>query len=316
MYEAHFGFIVSPFNNIPDPEFLFLSDQHRRALSTLQYALIARAGFCVITGNVGAGKTTLVRNVLTNLDQPIEIGLVSNTKCESFDEFLQWILLAFGLEYKDKSKVEMYDDFVTFLITCHAKDRPVTLIIDEAQHLGAEYLEQLRMLSNINTEKGQILQTILVGQPELWELLKKPELRQFAQRICYDYVLSSLQNEDECRDYINYRIEKAGGEPTIFDKDVFEMVWRATGGVPRLINVLCDTALVYAYGQDDKTVCRQLMEQVVADKETSFLPIGKRQITEPPIVAQLDSSDQLLHTKSRRNMSTIEKAALREREKR
>ena len=189
MYEAFYNLTKAPFANIPDPGLLFLSPQHQRALSVLKYALMARAGFCVITGDVGAGKTTLVRRLLQNLDAPLEVGLVSNTQCDSFEEFLQWILLAFDLEYRGKEKVELYDTFVGFLVDQFRKGRPVTLIIDEAQHLGPEYLEQLRMMSNVNTEKGQILQTILIGQPELWDL-KQPSFS--ASNFCGNFPIFGL----------------------------------------------------------------------------------------------------------------------------
>ena len=194
MYESYYGLDRQPFVNIPDPGSLFLSPSHQRALSILQYALMSRTGFCVITGEVGAGKTTLVRRLLQVVDPKLEVGLVSNTQCDSFEEFLQWVLLSFDLNFRSTNKVELYADFVSFLIEQYDKGCPVTLIIDEAQHLGPEYLEQLRMLSNVNTERGLLLQTILVGQPELWDLLRRVELRQFAQRISYDYHLAGLVN--------------------------------------------------------------------------------------------------------------------------
>ena len=189
MYEAFYKFDRQPFVNIPDPESLYLSPSHKRALSVLQYALMARAGFCVVTGEVGAGKTTLIRRLLQHVDPNLQIGLVNNTQCDSFEEFLQWVLLSFDLNFRSSSKVELYASFVSYLIEQYDNGTPVTLIIDEAQHLGAEYLEQLRMLSNINTEKGLLLQTILVGQPELWDILRRNDLRQFAQRISYDCLL-------------------------------------------------------------------------------------------------------------------------------
>jgi len=276
MYENFYNLNKAPFTNIPDPGLLFLSPQHQRALSVLKYALMARAGFCVITGDVGAGKTTLVRRLLQDLDVPLEIGLVSNTQCDSFEEFLQWILLAFDLEYKGKEKVELYDTFVGYLISQFRKNKPVTLIIDEAQHLGPAYLEQLRMMSNVNTERGQILQTILIGQPELWDLLHKPELEQFAQRISYDYYLSPFDTTELTRDYIQYRVEASGGRKDLFEEDVYQLIRESTGGVPRLINLLCDTALVYGYAEEKQTINHQLIELVLKEKENSFSPIGKQ----------------------------------------
>ena len=275
MYESFYGFHKPPFSNIPDPDFLFLSSQHKQALSILQYALMARAGFCVITGNIGAGKTTLVRRMLQTLDNHVHVGLVSNTQCETFEELLRWILLAFELDYKNKDKVEMYDDFVQFLIRQYQSGNPVTLIIDEAQNLGLENLEQLRMLSNVNTEKGQILQVILVGQPELWNLLRDPRLEQFAQRISYDYFLQPLADADSIRQYVQHRLTMAGGSETLFEPETFEPILEATRGVPRLINLLCDTALVYGYGESEKTIGIANIRRVIEDKQASFVPIGR-----------------------------------------
>ncbi|MDP6826224.1 MAG: AAA family ATPase [Pseudomonadales bacterium] len=299
-----------------------MSPQHQRALSVLRYALMVRAGFCVVTGNVGAGKTTLVRSVLQNLDQQVEVGLVSNTQCDSFEEFLKWVLLAFDLEYRNKDKVELYDTLVGYLIERFEKGRPVTLIIDEAQHLGAEYLEQLRMLSNVNTERGQILQTILVGQPELWDLLRKPEMQQFAQRISYDYFLSPLDSAEITRDYILHRISEAGGNMDLFEPGTFDLIFKATHGVPRLINLVCDTALVYGYGEERRSIGSDLVEQVIKDKERSLSPLGppaaetpelvhpsEHVIEELPVPGDAEATSVL--QKRARKLSTIERAALR-----
>ena len=321
MYEDFYKFERQPFTNIPDPGLLYMSPQHQRALSILQYALMARAGFCVITGDVGAGKTTLLRSVLQNLEFEVEIGLVSNTQCDSFEEFLSWILLAFDLDQGNKSKVEMYDTFVKYLIEQHDKGRPVTLIIDEAQHLGYKYLEQLRMLSNVNTEKGQLLQTILVGQPELWDLLRRPELEQFAQRISYDYFLSPLEDTTLTEQYIKTRLEKVGCEEEIFAPETFDTIWKATGGVPRLINLLCDTALVYGYAEQKEQIDLAVVEQVIKDKERSFSPIGKKQAPAPsspnfrapmPVNPNFSSEDMpALDDEAMKKLSTIERAALK-----
>ncbi len=330
MYEQFYDLNQPPFANIPDPEFLYLSPQHQRGLATLKYALLARAGFCVVTGDVGAGKTTLIRRLLQELDIDIDVGVVSNTQCESFEEFLRWILLAFDLEYRNKDKVEMYDDFVRYMIDQHDKGSPVTLIIDEAQHLGFDILEQLRMLSNVNTEKGQVLQTILVGQPELWDLLRRPELSQFAQRISYDYFLSPLDSAETTGEFIRYRLHQAGGDEAIFLPETYETIFDATGGVPRLINLVCDTALVYGYAQEAEHIGNKIVEQVLVDKEAGFSPIGKRRnlgagrpAAEPQQTTRDEDSDEMLHfgttesapaqdgAKKRGNVSTIERAAAR-----
>jgi type II secretory pathway predicted ATPase ExeA len=311
MYEAFYGLRKPPFSNVPDPAFLFLSPQHQRALSVLRYALMVRAGFCVVTGDVGAGKTTLVRSLLKNIGQDVEIGLVSNTQCDSFEEFLKWVLLAFDLDYRGKDKVELYDTLVSYLIERYKAGRPVTLIIDEAQHLGTEYLEQLRMLSNVNTEKGQILQTILVGQPELWDLLRRPEMQQFAQRISYDYYLSPLENADLVRDYIQHRLVQAGGSAEVFGPDTFALVYEASRGVPRLINLVCDTALVYGFGEEQATFGARLIEQVIADKERSLSPLGVQEEVADDAGDDSDPPPMQPSPRKAPRLSTIERAASR-----
>ncbi|MEM7220389.1 MAG: AAA family ATPase [Pseudomonadota bacterium] len=272
MYEAFYKLERQPFVNIPDPGALFLSPSHQRALSVLQYSLMTRAGFCVVTGEVGAGKTTLVRRLLQVVDPSLEVGLVSNTQCESFDEFLQWVFLSFDLDFRSKDKVELYADFVAFLIERYDAGCPVTLIIDEAQHLGPDYLEQLRMLSNINTEKGLLLQTILVGQPELWDILRRTELRQFAQRISYDYHLGPLDGAEMVGQYISHRVEASGGDPELFEQETLEPIFQASRGIPRLINLLCDTALVYGFAEQKTKIDLPLIAQVLKDKMESFAP--------------------------------------------
>lgn len=273
MYEAFYGLKRQPFTNIPDPDCLYLSGYHQQALSVLRYALSTRAGFCVVTGNVGAGKTTLVRNLLKDVSGELEIGLVSNTQCESFEELMRWILLAFDLDYRGKDKIEMYEELVNYSIEMFNNGKPVTLVIDEAQHLGASNLEQLRMLSNVNTEKGLILQTILVGQPELWDLLRRPELQQFTQRISYDYYLAPLPDVESVRAYVEHRLTYAGASRQIFADETYDEIFRSAGGVPRLINLICDTSLVYGYADEQETIGLEIVKKVVADKANSVAPV-------------------------------------------
>jgi len=287
MYEQFYNLDQPPFVNIPDPGSLYLSPSHQRALSILQYALLSRSGFCVVTGEVGAGKTTLVRRLLQIVDPQLEVGLVSNTQCDSFEEFLQWIMLSFDLNYRSSSKVELYAEFVNFLIEQFDRGCPVTLIIDEAQHLGPDYLEQLRMLSNINTEKGLLLQTILLGQPELWELLRRHELRQFAQRISYDYHLGPLEDVESVEGYINHRLSVAGRDEPLFEDETYELIFRASGGVPRLINLLCDTAMVYGFADQTATIGPAMVDQVLTDKKASFAPFQDTKVDLPPKVSPL-----------------------------
>ena len=167
----------------------------------------------------------------------------------------------------------MYEELVNYAIEMFNQGRPVTLVIDEAQHLGASNLEQLRMLSNVNTEKGLILQTILVGQPELWDLLRRPELQQFTQRISYDYYLAPLPDEESVLEYVQHRLAYAGAERQIFEEDTFAEIFQSTGGVPRLINLICDTALVYGFADEQETIGLDVVQKVVADKANSVAPV-------------------------------------------
>lgn len=270
MYEAFYGFKQRPFSLNPDPDFLYLSKKHRTALSLLEYSLLNQAAFSVITGEIGTGKTTLIRYLLHHMEGNFSVGLITNTHA-NFGELLQWALMAFGLEYREKGKVELYHLLYDYLIHEYAQNRQILLIIDEAQNLGSEALEELRMLSNINTDDNQLLQMILVGQPGLRSLLKQPGLEQFAQRIAVDYHLESL-DQKEVYEYIYHRIEVAGGEPLeIFDWDACGAIYLYSQGVPRLINLLLDTALVYGFAEQKKQIGAKLIRQVVQDKQQGGL---------------------------------------------
>jgi general secretion pathway protein A len=264
MYESFYGFKEKPFSLLPDPAFLYLSEKHRMALTMLQYGIMNQAGFTVITGEIGSGKTTLIRQVLDEADEDVTIGLVSNTH-RHFGELLQWVLLAYGLDYREKRKVELYQTLADFIVREYSQYRRTVLIIDEAQNLSAEALEELRMLSNINADKDQVLQLILVGQPGLRHTLRRPELHQFAQRIAVDYNLRGL-NLEETWNYIRHRLKVAGANPNLFDTKACAAVYYYTGGTPRLINVLCDTALVYGYAEQKRAIDAEIVCEVVREK--------------------------------------------------
>lgn len=272
MYEAFYGFQSKPFSLLPDPEFLYPSKKHQMALTLLEYGLWNQTSFSVITGDIGTGKTTMIRHLLNKLDRDLVVGLISNTH-PSFGELLQWILLAFNLDYGGKDKVGMYKTFVDFLIREYAANRRTVLIIDEAQNMGHEALEELRMLSNINAEKDQVLQIILVGQVGLRDHLRDPRLEQFAQRIAVDYHLEALDSE-ETREYIQHRLRIAGGDPSLFSDDACEAIFQHSGGIPRLINILCDTTLVYGYAQESLHIDARLVNDAAGDKQKGgILPL-------------------------------------------
>jgi type II secretory pathway predicted ATPase ExeA len=265
MYEEFFNLSERPFSLRPDPAFLYMGKHHRQALTMLNYGLRSEAGITVITGEVGSGKTTLIHHVLDRLDNDITVGLISNTH-EAFGELLEWVLMAFGLDYRGKTKTELYQIFSDFLIDEYSKNKRTVLIIDEAQNFGVETLEELRMLSNINSGKHMVLQLVLVGQPELLETMKRPELRQLAQRVSVDYHINRLTVKDTI-DYIRYRIEHAGGNPDIFLRSACAVVHYYSRGIPRLINTLCDFALVYAFADEIHQIGAKMVMDVVRDKQ-------------------------------------------------
>jgi general secretion pathway protein A len=252
VYETHFGFREKPFSLIPDPDFLYLGRGHRLALSLLQYGVSDQTGFVVITGEVGSGKTTLVRKLLQTAPNDLTVGLISNTHA-SLGDLMTWILKAYDLPANRGSKSERYHCFVDFLVTQYAAGKRTILIIDEAQNLKPALLEEVRMLSNVNADKHFVLQLILVGQPELKETLKRKNLRQFAQRISVFHDLTAL-GPDDTAGYIRHRLSVAGGAPEVFDDEACAAVYHYTFGTPRLINMLCDLALVHAFADERRTV--------------------------------------------------------------
>ncbi|MDH5570665.1 MAG: AAA family ATPase [Gammaproteobacteria bacterium] len=271
MYESFYGLNEKPFTLLPDPDYLYLSPKHQRALTLLEYGVMNKAGFSVICGDTGAGKTTLIRRLLSELTDETTVGLITNTH-RSFGELLNWVLMAFGLDAENKTKSQMHQMFIEFLVTQYAKNKHTILIVDEAQNMEAETLEELRMLSNINADKDQVLQVILAGQPALKDTLRKPELMQFAQRIAVDYYLEAL-NRDETAMYIHHRLKVAGAEEQIFSSDACDAVYRYSGGTPRLINLLCDTSLVYAFAEQLKVIDSRLIDDVVREQHSnSILP--------------------------------------------
>ena len=264
MYESAFGLKEKPFSLLPDPSFTFLGQRHSAALAMLQYGLLSESVIAVITGEIGSGKTTLIRHVINEQRDDVTIGLITNTH-RSFGELLRWVLMAFGLDHQNKDKVDAYQCFVDFVVDQYSKGRRTVLIIDEAQNMDAETLEELRMLSNVNADKHMVLQLVLVGQPELRDRLKAPGLEQFVQRISVNYHLDSM-TPPETRAYIRHRLTVAGGDPDLFCVDAADAIHVASRGVPRLVNVLCDMALVYAYAASTTHVDAAIVGEVVRDR--------------------------------------------------
>lgn len=266
MYKRFYNFKEKPFCISPDPDFLYLTQKHKKGLSLLRYALATQAGFSVLTGDVGSGKTTLIAKVLSQDDPNMSIGLINNTQCSNALELLQWILFAFNLDYSGQSKIALYDIFTKFLIKEYSEGRNVAIIIDEAQLLGVQLLEHIRLLSNLNTGKHTALQFLIVGQPELRDQLARPEFQQFTQRVLIDYHLEALDIV-ETTGYIRHRLTKAGGSSELFSTEGILLIWEHSRGVPRLINVLCDLSLVYGYSAGMKDQINiEIIHDVLHDK--------------------------------------------------
>jgi general secretion pathway protein A len=264
VYESFYGLKEKPFSIQPDPDFLYMGKRHSLAYTMLQYALLNRAGFAVICGDIGCGKTTLIRRLLNEMGDEVSVGLVTNTHPDLAD-LTEWIMLAFGLPYDRLTPVARYDAFQRFLVHEYGQGRRVVLIVDEAQNLSAPAMESLRMLSNINADKDQLLQVILVGQPQLRELLKRPELQQFAQRVAADFFIPPL-NSVEVGDYIDHRLKVAGRDRQLFTPLATAKIAKAAGGIPRSVNILCDTVLVYGFAAEARLIDVHLVEEVLRDR--------------------------------------------------
>ena len=285
MYTEHFGLHHKPFNLVPDPAFLYLSPNHKKALTMLEYGLMSHAGFTVVTGEIGAGKTTLIRSLLTKIGDDCVIGLINNTH-ESFGGLMEWVLDALEIESQATDNAGRYRDYINFVIEQHAQGKRVVLIVDEAQNLTVQALEELRLLSNVNIDSDIFLQLILTGQPELVDKLNRPELEQFAQRIGVEFHLKAL-DFPQTEKYIQHRLKMAGAPRKIFSYQACAIIFCYSEGVPRKINNLCDFAMVYAFSEDKKTVQVKTVLEMMRDKQSSR--IIKPSKAEKPDVTKIKS---------------------------
>jgi general secretion pathway protein A len=272
MYEAFYGLRGKPFSILPDPDMIYWGRMHSMAFTMLEFGVMNNAGFTVITGEIGSGKTTLVRHLLKRLPANISVGLISNSP-QGRQELLQWILMSLNRPF-DGDYPTLFKRLQDYLHGQYAGGRRTILIIDEAQNLEMEALEHLRMISNINTDHHQILQLILVGQPQLRDLLQSPQLHQFAQRISSDFHLQPLDIRDVIN-YIAFRLHAVGSAPRdVFTLEACHMIANASGGIPRMINILCDTALVYGFARGENSISAELVADVIADKQQySIFPL-------------------------------------------
>ena len=272
MYEAFFGLKENPFTLSPDPRYLYLSPQHREALNCLIYGIHEKKGFMVITGGIGTGKTTLCRSLLAGLDDSVATALIFNPALSDI-ELLKTINQEFGVRMgRGRGTKKRYLDALNvFLMQNFAAGKNAVLLIDEAQNLPHDVMEQIRMLSNLETVREKLIQIILLGQPELFRLLALPSLRQLNERITVRYDLKPLVRED-VHHYIEHRIATAGGQTdAIFVPGSYGRIYRASRGIPRRINAICDRALLVAYGKDLRTVDWRIVRTAIRDIGPGYL---------------------------------------------
>ncbi len=262
MYESFYGFRKKPFSLLPDPAFLYVDDTHRKNLAQLVAGVMNRSGLTLVTGEIGCGKTTLAHFLRNQLQDRMTLGLLTNTP-RSFTDLLQWILHVFRVQVEDTSEVKLHKTFLDFVSREFAENRDTLLIVDEAQNLTAEQIEDLRLLTNMNMDE-HMFQVILIGQPRLRAMLRQSDTQHFGQLIGVEYQLNPLELE-QTEGYIRHRIAVAGGDPAIFDSRACEVIHQYCKGVPRVINTLCDTVLFFAYDEQKTSVEGPFVNKIVRD---------------------------------------------------
>ncbi len=272
MYEAFYGLNENPFGTTPDPRYLYKSKAHREALAYLAQGVFLKKGFLALTGEVGVGKTTVVRAFVQTFNPCLDVSFVLNTKVD-FREMMYMLLSDFGIDIKSESKVAMLTQLNEYLIGRFAENRNPLIVIDEAQNLSPEVLEELRMLSNLETNQQKLIQIVLVGQPELWDLLEREDLRQLRQRIPGVCQMKLLSREEVYR-YIRYRLTTAGlgNGQLIFAESAIDGVYDLSSGIPRLINMLCDRVLLRGYLQRARAIEPEIV--IEAARELGILESG------------------------------------------
>lgn len=264
MYRSFFKLTCKPFDLVPNPDFMFLSKTHKKAMTYLDYGIRERVGFVLLTGEIGSGKTTIIRELIDKHLQRVVLAKVFNTNVDSV-QLLSMINDDFGLPVQGKDKIELLRNLNHFLVEQYGKGNQPLLIIDEAQNLQLETLEEIRMLSNLETSDSKLLQIILVGQPELRTLLAKPELRQLRQRISIQCNLQPL-NRQEVEQYIFHRLQVAGNRDALrFVPQALDLIFRYCCGIPRLINIICDFLLLAAFVEEVQDVDEEMIRDIVGD---------------------------------------------------
>lgn len=273
MYLEHFGLIAQPFQITPDSGFLFMSEPHSRAKAYMDYTVWNREGFLVITGEIGCGKTTLIQKLLSELDENVVVAKIFQTQLDEV-EFLQAVLVEFGLNPFNAKKVELLDMLNGFLVEQFLQSKQIVLIVDDAHNLSMKVLEEIRMLAGLETRKEKILHVLLVGQPQLNETLDHPEMEQLLQRVKLRFHIRALTDQ-ELSAYIGHRLSIVGAtDRRLFSPETLSVIYKYTGGIPRLINTLCDTALTCAYADELQEATPEVVE--AAAKELQWPSFAER----------------------------------------
>ena len=288
MYESYYGFSEKPFQITPNPAFLFRSAKHDTALTYLEYGLTENVGFILLTGEIGSGKTTLVQYIMGRLEADIEAGIIYNTNV-SADEMLALVLDEFGVPRPPGGKADVIQAINGFLIERYAQRKRVLLIIDEGQNLSDEALEEVRLLSNLQSDDQLLLQIMLVGQPELIAKLKQPSMRQFAQRIAASYHLTGLDRQ-ETGNYIAHRLRIVGGNPDLFTPAAVDLIYKLSGGVPRAINLVCQASLVYGFAESAQKIGQDTIKLIHQDNLGIGLSAAPAPAAAPPAAAHADGN--------------------------
>ncbi len=294
MYKEHFGLTKKPFVLAPDPAFIFMSKGHDIAFTHLEYGLLNNMGFIALTGDVGAGKTTLIKFLFEKIKDKMEIATIFNTNL-SPQTLLEMLIKEFELPFTSTSKSDLFERLAEYFLEQYSQGRRCIIIVDEAQNLPDETFEELRMLSNLELDSEFLIQIILVGQPQLKTRLSQPSLRQLAQRISVFYHLSAL-SESEVAEYINHRLRVAGynkKEP-LFDNDAVNYIAKMSGGIPRLINSICDAALTYAFADNLNKIDLELVKKVIEDNELLTVLNQETPYDSPSPIVDMSTSSNLL----------------------